>query len=247
MSSASVDYVVGQIRKEYDPGLERLAPRSGSGNINCQPKQLPPVPSLASSWFPNAPHYRWDTLTEEQAAENDAHKNVTAFRTAKAKLLAEKDDTNSLSPEARERLLSSLRFQVAIRRPAAILAVNYYSSIAAEESRELNRLRGQARETKSSEAEDADYECYGAYMQTNLPYAYTSKSSLNEAIQTYRAAARSAVLQWIDALADAVFRGDVRETKECNKGLENARKRFEHAALACAPERADETGFWRVN
>jgi hypothetical protein len=157
-----------------------------------------------------------------KAVGDSAFAAVKAFLDAKAELSAREADTTLRHGSLWEQ-------KVAILQPMALLLTNNYY-VRAEENAAVtaliglnaeidgdldkaDRLRGQARETMRSFAEDADEP---ARVALNL--ARTSPGHW----PAYEDAALKRVSLWQDALHDAEKRGDAEEIEKCRTGLRNA-------------------------
>jgi hypothetical protein len=164
-----------------------------------------------------------------EAVRESARAATKAFLDAKAELSAVRADTSL--PEAQRKIqISQWEQQVAILRPAALLLTNNYyvraeeNAAVAERNRlavntvddrdAADRLRGQARETKRSLAEDADES-----VRVPLERARANPDQW----PLYREAVYSRLGKWEDAFADATSGGDVEEIQKCRGGLNKAR------------------------
>ena len=190
--------------------------KAGSGHIETPSSLLPPAPAEASRSPAPLPNQNMKAVGDSAVAA------VKAFLDAKAELSAREADTTLRHGSLWEQ-------KVAILRPMALLLTNNYY-VRAEENAAVtaliglnaeidgdldkaDRLRGQARETMRSFAEDADEP---ARVALNL--ARTSPGHW----PAYEDAALKRVSLWQDALHDAEKRGDAEEIEKCRTGLRNA-------------------------
>jgi hypothetical protein len=231
-----------------------LSPKSGEDLTPVRMSRCPPR-KAAQPISKGARNSRWSLI--RRAARLHPIRNrhwtrqwiprdaVAAFRGAKADLAVALADTSSLRPENQQSRLSHLQYQVAILRPAAIVATDRYWALAQEASRgtsaeieQADRLRGQARETMRSAAQDADKARFAAKDAAEWAYAKGS-NNLVQVLQEYKAAAEFSVVQWEKASTDAAMRGDAREFEQCKRGVEDAVREFENALKMCKDWRAD--------
>jgi hypothetical protein len=206
--------------------------KAGSGNIATSPATLPPVPAEASRSPAPLPNQNMEAVRESARAA------TKAFLDAKAELSKVRADT-SLPQAKKEIQISRWRQQVAILRPAALLLTNNYY-VRVEENAAFNaevmrkggndlgwpsigddlhkadRLRGQARETKRSLAEDAD-----EFVRVPLEQARANPDQWS-LYQLCQEAVHSRFAKWEDAFADATSGGDAEEIEKCRDGLDKA-------------------------
>jgi hypothetical protein len=241
---------VGLIRSMFAETNPPPEEKSGSANIKSPPVTLPPVeasPKLLPTTTPAEKDARkavgayLAAKRELSAAQADTPlsgqekgKSISSLEQQVAILrpaaLALSNSNYARAKEMRENAARHWKAADEAWKKAPDLK-NWTAREAAESAYraadgdvvDADRLRGQARETKRSSAQDADIARNVANSRANGPAHVQSPSEHADNVESYQAAAQFSVWQWETASADAARGGDAEEIEKCRVGLDDAR------------------------
>lgn len=244
---------VGQIGGMFAEKNPQPDPKEkpGSANIKSPPVTLPPVEASPESLPTTTPAEKdareavgayLDAKRELSAAQADIRypqsgekgqissleQQVAILRPA---ALALSNSNYARAKEMRENADRNWRDADEAWKSAPFDLKNWTAREAAESAYraadgdvvDADRLRGQARETMRSSAQNADIARNAANSRADDPAHVQSLSEHADNVESYQAAARFSVWQWETASADAARRGDAEEIDKCTVGLQDAR------------------------